>query len=197
MKHVIFLFSLFALVSCKGQINLDALKFGESLPAGTIDSSGEKVWKDDEPLTGITSYGLTALQRYKLGDVSLSKYEIPKGYPSSKNILYICVDNYQNNKCIGFRMFIVQKEEQEKIFAYLKKKYGEPENHDTENSKAYFWNANDKWIFLTQEEDINREDKKYLTTKLMMVKSGTKVANSTDPKVYTILESLNLTYPKK
>lgn len=195
MKNLILLCSFLAIVSCNGQTDLETLKFDEKVPEKMV--KGEK---ETEASYGLLSYRQADIQNYKLGSAAFSAYTVPNGYDYSNNNLAVFVNTYQNNNYLGFVLNLAKEDEGKKTIDYLTKTYGSPEKRQTDKTGlAYFWDAasKNKWIFVTQTQESTRENAKYTNTKLVVVKKGTKVDNSSDAGVFSILDSFNLAYPKK
>lgn len=195
MKNLILLFSFLAIVSCNGQTDLESLKFDEKLPDNIL--KGEK---DTEANYGLLSYKQAKVNNYKLGTASFSEYAVPKGYDYSNNNLALFVNSYQNNQYLGFILNLAKEDEGKKLIDYLTKTYGNPEKRSTDKTgAAYFWDASakNKWIFLTQTQELTQDNTKYTNTKLIVVKKGTRVENSSDAGTFSILDSFTLAYPKK
>ncbi len=195
MKNLILLFSFLAIVSCNGQTDLETLKFDEKVPGNIV--KGEK---ETEANYGLLAYKQADVQNYKLGTASFSAYSVPKGYEYSNNNLSVLVNSYQNNNYLGFILNLAKEDEGKKVIDYLTKTYGNPEKRSTDKTgTAYFWDAaaKNKWMFLTQTQELTQDNAKYTNTKLIVVKKGTRVENASDASVFSILDSFNLAYPKK
>lgn len=195
MKNLILLFSFLAIVSCNGQTDLESLKFDEK-----VSDNITKGEKETEANYGLLSYKQADIKDYKLGTVSFSEYTVPKGYDYSNNNLALFVNSYQNNQYLGFILNLVKEDEGKKLIDYLTKTYGNPEKRSTDKTGvAYFWDtsAKNKWIFLTQTQELTQDNTKYTNTKLIVVKKGTRVENSSDAGTFSILDSFTLAYPKK
>lgn len=195
MKNLILLFSFLAIVSCNGQTDLESFKFDEKLPDNSL--KGEK---ETEANYGLLSYKQANINNYKLGTASFSEYTVPKGYEYSNNNLALFVNSYQNNQYLGFVLNLAKEDEGKKLIDYLTKTYGNPEKRSTDKTgAAYFWDASakNKWIFLTQTQELTQSNTKYTNTKLIVVKKGTRVENSSDAGTFSILDSFTLAYPKK
>ncbi|KYH05618.1 hypothetical protein A1704_11010 [Chryseobacterium cucumeris] len=195
MKNLILLFSFLAIVSCNGQTDLESLKFDEK-----VSDNITKGEKETEANYGLLSYKQADVKNYKLGTVSFSEYTVPKGYDYSNNNLALFVNSYQNNQYLGFILNLAKEDEGKKLIDYLTKTYGNPEKRSTDKTgAAYFWDASakNKWIFLTQTQELTQDNTKYTNTKLIVVKKGTRVENSSDAGTFSILDSFTLAYPKK
>ena len=183
--------------SCNSQTDLDELKFDSNVLGIVKDI--KDIEKTRETDYGLLSYETEELQNFKFGDVSFSKYCVPDGYAYGSNSLDIHVDSYDSNNFLGITLNITNKEEVQKLLNYLKKKYGNPENRDTGgNGFAFLWQSDQskQWIFFFQKEENTRKNNIYLSTRVVVLKQGTRVENAADSKVFTILESFNLSYPK-
>lgn len=195
MKNLILLFSFLAIVSCNGQTDLESLKFDEK-----VSDNITKGEKETEANYGLLSYKQADVKNYKLGTVLFSEYTVPKGYDYSNNNLALFVNSYQNNQYLGFILNLAKEDEGKKLIDYLTKTYGNPEKRSTDKTgAAYFWDASakNKWIFLTQTQELTQDNTKYTNTKLIVVKKGTRVENSSDAGTFSILDSFTLAYPKK
>ncbi|MGR3856479.1 hypothetical protein [Chryseobacterium indologenes] len=195
MKNLILLFSFLAIVSCNGQTDLESLKFDEK-----VSDNITKGEKETEANYGLLSYKQADVKNYKLGTVSFSEYTVPKGYDYSNNNLALFVNSYQDSQYLGFILNLAKEDEGKKLIDYLTKTYGNPEKRSTDKTgAAYFWDvpAKNKWIFLTQDQELALDNTKYTNTKLIVVKKGTRVENSSDPGTFSILDSFTLAYPKK
>ncbi|CAI8751250.1 hypothetical protein [Chryseobacterium sp. IT-36CA2] len=192
MKNLISLFSLLAIVSCNGQTDLESFKFDEKLSDNSL--KGEK---ETEANYGLLSYKQANINNYKLGTATFSEYAVPKGYEYSNNNLALFVNSYQNNQYLGFVLNLAKEDEGKKLIDYLTKTYGNPEKRSTDKTGvAYFWDASakNKWLFLTQTQELTQSNTKYTNTKLIVVKKGTRVENSSDPGTFSVLDSFTLAY---
>jgi hypothetical protein len=198
MKSKILLLMGLMIVSCKGQTDLENLKYDESITK-IIETINDKK-EDRDPTYGLLSYRIDNLNGFKYGDVSFSKFSVNQGYDDSYSEIYLHVNNYSENKFLGFSMQIAKEEEGKKLVDYLKKKYGNPDDRETgDNGTASFWNLdkNKQWIFLIQSTEKTKTKANYLNTSVVIVKQGVRVSNSTDLSVFTVLDNFNLGYPKK
>ncbi|MFC5873178.1 hypothetical protein [Chryseobacterium arachidis] len=195
VKYLFLSFSFLVVVSCNAQTDLETFKVDEIVSENIIEKSA----KETEPIYGLLSYRLEDIQNYRLGSVGLSAYSISNGYNYSNNNLALIVNNYQENKYLGFILNLVKEEDGKGVTDFLIKTYGKPENRQADkNSLASFWDVSSesKWIFLLQTQEPSQDGKKYKNVKVFVVKKGTRVDNSTDSTVFSILESFNLAYPK-
>ena len=202
MKQLFLLFiSSLIFTSCNSQTDLETLKSKESIL--DITKNTEEIEKDRDAIYGLKSYRTEELQNFKFGDVSFTKYIMPNGYNADYNDLYIHVDNYEENNPIGFTLELVKEEEGEKLFLYLKEKYGNPEirqpREGYKNKKGegnYIWdNGNlNYWILLSQTPRLKRDHSTFIYSTCVLIKKGTRVENSTDDKVFTVLESFKMSH---
>ncbi|TWP29898.1 hypothetical protein ETU09_02640 [Apibacter muscae] len=198
MKKILtLLLSSLLFISCQSQIDLEELTPGEDI--STLAKNLKETREDREPNYALLGYRTDNLDQYKFGEVSFSKYELPNGYPANYSVSYLFVDNFKKNRYLGFRLTLVNEKEGNQLLDYLRKQYGEPEVHEASNNgQAYVWYVKDQWILFSQDHiSIDKKGNRFLTTDVIVIKQGTRVENSTDPKVFTILESFNMAYPKK
>lgn len=191
------LIMILTITSCNSQTDLEKLKIDSDI-SDLIKSIPTSEKRLDEQY-GLMSYRIEELQNFKLGENTFSKFKIPNGYAYGTSDLYLHVDNYNTNKLLGFTLNIVKEEEAKKTLNYLKKKYGNPEVRDTGgNGISLFWNIKEskQWIFLTQNKERTRKHDIYVSTKVLFVKEGTRIENSKDSKIFTILDNFSMAYPK-
>lgn len=198
-KSILLLTVVLILTSCNSQTNLEVLKYDE--PFLEIIKNTKELGKDQDVIYGLKSYRTDNLKDFKFGDVSFSKYVMPNAYNADYNDLYIHVDNYENNNFIGFTAELVNKEEGEKLFLYLKQKYGNPEFRQPREGYKYqkgegnyIWDNNnlDYWILLSQTPRLKKDGSKFIYSRCVIIKKGTRVENSSDKKVFTVLESFKM-----
>lgn len=201
MKKIFFLLILCLLIiSCNTtSTDLESLKFDKPIPE---EIKGIKdIQEDDNGAYGLLSYRTNELQNFKFGDVSFSKYSVPNGYDDAYNLIYVHVDNFNQNKYLGFTISITNDKESNTLLNYLKKKFGKADErvNGLENGIALVWEVKDsnEWILFSQNTENTRHHKKYLNTELTIVKQGTRVLNSKNIKWLTILESFNGAHIKK
>jgi hypothetical protein len=203
MKKVfILLFICTTFISCNSQTDLEPLKFGTPIPENIKNIKNIKdVEKDDNGTYGLKSYRSTELDNFKFGEVSFSKYAVPNGYDDAYSDIYIHVDNFEQNNYLGFSISIANDQEGTALLNYLKKKLGKAEErvNALENGIALVWERKDskQWILLEQNTENTRDRKKYLTTEITVVKQGTRVLNSKNPEVLTVLGSFTGAHSKK
>lgn len=186
-------------ISCNSQTDLQALKFDAPIPEQI--KKIKEIEKDENGSYLLPSYRTNALDNFKFGDVSFSKYTVPNGYDDAYNEIYVHVDNFNQNKYLGFTISITNDNESKALLNYLKKKLGKGEERGTglKNGIALVWEVKEsnQWVLLVQNSANTRDSKKYLETELTIVKQGTRVQNSKDLKWLTILESFKGTHSKK
>lgn len=198
MKNLLLLFMISTMItSCNSQTDLETLKYDRDISLLLKDVKSTEKIKD--AYNSLLSYETEDLQNFKFGDVSFTKYSIPDGYAYGSNSLDIHVDSYDSNNFLGITLNITNKEEAQKLLNYLKKKYGNPENRDTDgNGLAFLWQCDQskQWIFFFQKKENTRKNNIYLSTRVVVLKQGTRVENSNDPKVFTVLDLFNYMNPK-
>ena len=197
-KTIYILILLTTMVSCNSQIDLEKLNYDENVLVKLKDS--KEIQKDQDAIYGLLSYKTDELEGFKFGEVSFSKYSMENGYDADYNDLQLYVDDYKTNKFLGFTIELVNQEECKKLTDYLKKKYGNPELHESSYSpEAYVWNNENlnQLILINHENRETRDGKKFLFLRCTIIKKGVRVENSSDSNVFTILDSFNLAHPKK
>jgi hypothetical protein len=200
MKKVILLFmTSLIIMSCNSQsIDLELLKFDQQIPESVLNI--KKIKEDTDVTYGLSSYRTDELQNFKFGDITFSKYSVPNGFDDAYSEIYVHVDNYKENKYLGFSISIANEKEGIALLNYFKKKYGKPEERDKlGNSTAFVWELKDskQWVLLVQNIFSTRDNKRYLQTDLTIVKQDLRVQNTTNVKWLTILESFNATNGNK
>ena len=191
MKKIVFIIPLLLLlISCKGKIDLEKIAFDSK-----IDEKFRNYEKEVTNESGFKSYTSTELNDLKFGEIDFNTYKVKNGYPYGENQIWILVDDYDNNTFSGIEL-ILNNEKGSELFNYINKKYGKADSREDSNSKAYFWNAKNIWVFLKQKHEFNMKHEVYTQTTFSFIKKGIRVENSKDEKVFTILDYFNLTYPK-
>ena len=197
-KNVIIIISVI-IISCKGQTDLELLKFDEKLSEKTTVTQESN--KAVDGIYGFMSFETSKLNDYRFGDVTFTEYQVPNAYSYAKSNIYFYVENYESKKYLGFSLYLAKNDEGDKLIDYLKQKYGAPESRNTmnEDESAFFWDlkSDNKWVFLTKKIEKTKNNSNFNFTNLVIVKQGTRVENSKDKDVFTILERFNLTYPKE
>ncbi|MDH7464197.1 hypothetical protein QEG73_23065 [Chitinophagaceae bacterium 26-R-25] len=193
MKFSSLFLGLFMMASCKGQTDLYKLKVDEKI---SFDTS--KLQKRSDPVYGLKGYRTDDLSLFKIENILLQKYEVPNGNAADYSRLYVLVNNYEDNKFLGFIVSSVNEEEQDKILKFLKNKYKSPKlSSKDEYSLAMAWFDGDenKWILLEQDSyGILQNGKRFNAMKVVVVKQGTRVENSNDETVFTILDSFKMSH---
>lgn len=196
MKHLILLIGLLFITSCNGQTDLEQIKIDEKI---SFDTS--KLEKDSDPTYGLKGYSTADLSHFKIANIPLNTYKLPDGYEVDYSDLYVFVDNYENNKFLGYMINSVKEDEQKKLIEFLTKKYGKPQfSSKKEVSKSMIWvdNTEKKWILLSQNTiGLTRKHIPFKELQLIVVKQGTRVENSKDEKVFTIIDSYKLSHFQK
>jgi hypothetical protein len=199
MKKITLLFmTSLIIMSCNSQsVDLELLKFDQQIPVSILNI--KKIKEDTDVTYGLSSYRTDELQNFKFGDVTFSKYSVPNGYDDGYSEIYVHVDNYKENKYLGFSINIANEKEGIALLNYFKKKYGTPEERYTGlvNGKALVWKVKEQWVLLLQNTENTRDDKKYLTTEVTIVKQGLRAYNSENMEVLTVLGSFSAAHPKK
>lgn len=199
MKKITLLFmTSLIIMSCNSQsVDLELLKFDQQIPVSILNI--KKIKEDTDVTYGLSSYRTDELQNFKFGDVIFSKYSVPNGYADGYSEIYIHIDNYNENKYLGFSISIANEKEGIALLNYLKKTYGTPEERYTGlvNGKALVWKVKEQWVLLLQNTENTRDDKKYLTTEVTIVKQGLRAYNSENMEVLTVLGSFSAAHPKK
>lgn len=200
MKKLLLLFTASLMItSCNSQTDLEILKCNESILE--IIKNTKEIEKDHDIIYGLKSYRTDNLQNFRFGNVSFSKYVMPNAFNADYNDLYLHVDNYENNNFIGFTIELVNKEEGEKLFLYLKQKYGNPEFRQPREGYKYqkgegnyIWDSNnlDYWILLSQTPRLKKDHSNFIYSRCVLIKKGTRVENSTDSTVFTVLDSFKM-----
>lgn len=185
-------------ISCESQTktNLLALKFDENV--SSIVQGDKQLKKDQDPNLGLMGYTTSKPDSYILGGVKLSAYSFPDGNPADYNHLYLFIADKDKTNYLGFNYNSVNQEETKSIVDYLKKTYSNYEQRDTKgNGESFFWDLPtlNAWIFMYQGVSNDKNDKRFFSTNFIYVKKGTRMENSTDPKVITIKEYYNMMYP--
>lgn len=191
MKKVLILLFICTFISCNSQTDLETLKFDKPIPEDI--KKIKDVEKDDNGTYGLKSYRTTELDHFKFGDISFSKYAVPNGYDDAYSDIYVHVDNFEQNNYLGFSIYITNDREGTDLLNYLKKKLGKAEERVTglKNGIAFVWELKEskQWVLLEQNTENTRDHKKYLRTRITIVKQGTKMLNSKNPEWLTILEN--------
>jgi hypothetical protein len=199
MKKVIVLFMTSLIItSCNSQsIDLESLKFDQQISENILNI--KKIEEDTDVTYGLKSYRTDELQNFNFGDLSFSKYSVPTGYDDGYSEIYVHVDNYKENKYLGFSISIANEKEGIALLNDFKKKYGKPEERNTGlvNGKAFVWKVKEQWVLFVQHTENTRDHKNYIETNITIVKQGIRVENTNNLKWLTILESFYAMHAKK
>lgn len=198
MKYFLLLWIGITFMSCESQTktNLLALKFDENVLK--IVHRDKQLKKDQDPDLGLRNYTTNKPDNYALGGVKLSTYSFPDGNLADYNNLSLFVAGKDKPNYLGFKYTSVNQEETKSIVDYLKKTYPNYQQRESKgNGESFFWDVPtlNAWIFMYQGISGDQKNKKFFTTNFIFVKRGTRMENSTDPKVITIKDYYNMMYP--
>lgn len=187
-----------SIISCESQTKTDllALKFNADLLSVVQNDSQLK--KNQDPNFGLSTYATLKPDKYVLSEVKLSTYSFPNGHLADYNNLSLFTTGSDKTDYLGFNYSSVNQKETKDIVDYLKKTYPNYEQRDTRgNGESFFWDIPklDAWILMYQGISKDKNDKNFFTTNFIFVKKGTRMENSTDPKVMTIKEYYDMMYP--
>lgn len=198
MKYLFLILIGMTVMSCESQTKTDllALKLDENV--SNIVQADQELKKDQDPNLGLHAYATNKPGNYALGGIKLSTYDFPNGNLADHNHLYLFIANKDKPNYLGFNYSSVNQAETKSIIDYLKKTYSGYERRDSKgNGESYFWDVPtlDAWIFVYQGISNDKNDKQFFTTNFILVKKGTRMENSTDPKVMTIKDYYTMMYP--
>ncbi|MET4138245.1 hypothetical protein [Pedobacter sp. UYP1] len=198
MKYFFLLLIGITVISCNSQTKTDllALKFDKNV--FSIVQGDKQLKKDQDPNLGLRNYTTNKPDNYVLGGIKLSTYSFPDGNLADYNNLSLFVADNNKPNYLGFNYSCVNQEETKSIVDYLKKTYPNYERRNTKgNGESFFWDIPtlNAWIFIYQGISNDKNNKNFFTTNFIYVKRGTRMENSTDPKVITIKEYYNMMYP--
>lgn len=198
MKYFFLILLGMTVLSCKSQTKTDllALKFDESISG--IVQADPQLKKDQDPNLGLNAFRTNQPGNYNIGDIKLSTYSFPTGYPADYNQLYLFVEDKDEANYLGFKYNTVHQEETKAIISYLKKTYPKYEERATQgNGESFFWDLPtlNAWVFIDQGISKDKNAKQFLSTNFIYVKRGTRMENSKDSKVITIKEYDKMMYP--
>lgn len=199
MKYFLLLLIGITVISCNSQTRTDllALKFDENVLS--IVQGDKQLKKDQDPNLALRNYTTNKPDNYVLGGIKLSTYSFPDGNLADYNNLSLFVADKDKPNYLGFKYTSVNQEEIKSIVSYLKKTYPNYERRNTQgNGESFFWDIPtlNAWIFMYQGISNAKNNKNFFTTDFIFVKRGTRMENSTDPKVITIKEYYNMMYPE-
>lgn len=192
MKHLILLAGLLFIISCKGQTDLENLKYNEKI---TFTDNVEKDFSINVPLEGI--YKIKNINNFKFSGISLKDDSIKlkdEGITYS-NTLNIVVDSYKDNKYLGFELELIDEKLGDTFFDLLKKKYGKPlKKYEYVNNQNvvinYLWqnkSLNQIVLYKKYNEDghisLDGKDTTLSETRIIILKDGLSVLpNKNDPR---------------
>lgn len=182
--RLLFIFVPFFL-ACQSKTDLLSLKF---------DRDVSKLFKDDKQLKtgrdkffGLWGYSDDEPNNYSIDGIKLSSYTHPDAENHNKLLIYINGDvNY-----LGFKYSSVNQEESSKIIDDLKTKYPKFQKVAARGDReSLIWDipALQAWIILYQRNQLAKDGKKFLESNFIVVKKGTRIANSTDPNGMNIYD---------
>lgn len=186
------------IMSCQSQTRTDLLSLKLDADLSSIIQNDKQFKKDQDPNLGLIGYTTNKLDNYALGIIKLTTYSFPNGNIADYSNLSVFVTNKSKNNYLGFKYNSVNQEETKSIISYLKKTYPNYEQSDTRGSgESFFWDipAINAWIFAYQGISIDKNGKNFFSTNFILVKKGTRIENSDDPKVMTIKENYKMMYP--
>ncbi|WP_157274803.1 hypothetical protein [Pedobacter sp. Leaf194] len=186
------------ILSCKSQTKTDLLSLKPDSDISSIATQDKELKKDMDPNLGLASLTTKKLDGYAIGDVKLSTYDYPNGNLSDYSSLSIFVNSKEKSNYLGFNYSSVNQDETKAIIAYLKKTYSTYQQSDTKGSgESFFWDIPklNAWIFTYQAISTDKNSKNFFSTNFILVKKGTRMENSTDPKVITIKDYYRMMYP--
>ena len=186
------------ILSCKSPTTTDllSLKFDSDISGSVLRDKTLK--KDFDPNLGITSFSTNKIDGYAIGDVNLSTYSYPNANLADHSNLLIFVSAKDKSNFLGFNYSSVNQEETKAIIEYLKKTYPTYLQSDTKgNGGSFFWDIPklNAWIFTYQGISKDKDNSSFFSTNFIFVKRGTRMSNSTDTKVQTIMDYYKMMYP--
>ncbi|KQS40963.1 hypothetical protein [Pedobacter sp. Leaf194] len=198
MKLPFAIFMVVTILSCNSQTKTDllSLKLNSKVPAVVLQNNELK--QDTDPNLGLAILNTAKLEKYAIGEIELNSYTFPNGNAADYSNLSILLSSKQRNNYLGFNYSSVNQQETKAIVAYLKKTYPAYQQSDTKgNGESYFWDVPklDAWIFTYQGNSTDKNGKNFFSTNFIFVKRGTRMENSTDPKVITIMAYYKMMYP--
>lgn len=198
MKVFLFILTGIVILSCKSQknTNLLSLKFDSDITS--LVRQDTELKKDLDPNLGLASLTTNKLEGYSIGEINLRTYAYPNGNVTDYNNLSILISANQKNKYLGFNYSSVNQEETRSIIDHLKKTYPSFHQSDTKgNGESFFWDIPklNAWIFIYQGISTNKIDKKFFSTNFIFVRRGTRMENSVDSNVITIMHYYKMMYP--
>lgn len=181
---LIFVFVPFFL-ACQSKTDLLSLKF---------DQDASKLFKGDKQLKsgrdkffGLQGYTDDEPNNYAIDGIKLSSYTRPNAEGHNKLLIYINGEvNY-----LGFKYSSVDQDESRKIIDHLKTKYPKFQKvAERGDGESLIWDlpALQAWIIFYQRNQVANDGKKFLESNFIVVKKGTRIANSDDPNGMNIYD---------
>jgi hypothetical protein len=180
---------IFALVpfflGCQSKTDLLSLKF---------DQDVSKLFKGDKQLKsgrdiffGLRGYIDDEPNNYSIDGIKISSYTYPNSEAHNKLLIYI------NGEAsyLGFKYSSVNQEESRGIIDDLKAKYPKFQKVAARgDGESFIWDvpALQAWIILYQRNQIANDGKKFFESNFIVVKKGTRIANSDDPNGMNIYD---------
>ncbi|GGI26516.1 hypothetical protein GCM10008119_23040 [Pedobacter mendelii] len=186
------------ILSCKSQTKTELLSLKLDSDISSQVLQDKELKKDFDPNYGLASLTTNKLDGYAIGDVKLNTYDYPNGNLADYSRLSIFTSSKQKNNYLGFNYSSVNQEETKSIIDYLKKTYPAYHQSDTRgNGESFFWDIPklDAWIFIYQGISTDKNDKNFFSTNFIFVKRRTRMENSTDSKVITIMDYYKMMFP--
>jgi hypothetical protein len=192
MKKAAILLLLIMMNSCKGQTDLETLRYDQKINESSHEfEKGSSVYV---PLEGI--YQVKNIDGYQYNGVKFEdeKKEIPNEILIRKNELLIVVDSYSTNKYLGFELYLINEKTADKFLEILKSKYGKPlkqyiYSEGKYKDLQYLWQSSktNEIIYYNKhnEEKKNSKDKEVLSeTRIIILKDKlkAKIDNNNDPQ---------------
>lgn len=198
MKYLFLLLIGMTVISCESQIRTDllALKFDENILP--IVQRDPQLKKDQDSNLGLRGYTTNKPGNYAIAGVKLSTYAFPNGNLADENSLSLFTTDTDKPNYLGFKYTSVDQEETKAIVDYLKKAYPNYKQGDKNGkTESFFWEVPtlNAWIFMYQGISNDKNDQEFFTSNFIVVKRGTRMENSNDPKVISIKEYYNMMYP--
>ncbi|OWK69743.1 hypothetical protein CBW18_15480 [Pedobacter sp. AJM] len=186
------------IISCRSQTKTDLLPLKFDANLSSFIQKDKELKKGQDPNLGLLSYTTNKLDNYAIGSVKLLTYAFPNGNLADYNNLTLFITDKIKNNYLGFKYNSVNQEETKSILDYLKKTYPDYIQSDKkESGESYFWEIStlNAWIFSYQSISIDKNNNNFFSTDFILVKKGTRMENSKDPKVITIKEYYKMMYP--
>lgn len=186
------------ILSCNSQMKTDLLSLKLDSDVSGLVRQNKSLKKDMDLNLGLASLTTDKIDGYAIGDIQLSTYAYPNGNLADYNNLSIFINSKGKSNYLGFNYSSVNQKETKAIIEYLKKTYPNYQQSDTKgNGESFFWDIPKlyAWIFTYQGLSKDKNSGSFFTTNFIFVKKGTRMENSTDPKVMTIRDYYKMMYP--